>query len=75
MRSGERCQQCNVGKMHVETVRTTGSSRTRYLRCTNKPECKNRGTETVSLDDLGRPIYRDRPGDRTTVFTRTAETQ
>ena len=57
MRSGERCTQCQVGKMHVQTVRTFGSSRTRYLRCTNKELCNHRGKEIVSLDDLSRPVY------------------
>ena len=57
MRSGERCEQCNVGKMHVETVRTIGSRRTRYLRCTNKDSCKHRGKEIVHVDDLGRSVY------------------
>jgi hypothetical protein len=54
MRSRERCERCNVGKMHVDTVRTAGSRRVRYLQCT---ECKHRGKEVCALDDLGRPVY------------------
>lgn len=56
MRSGERCTQCNVGKMHVDTVRTTGQLRKRYLQCTNE-DCRHRGKEVVPIDDLGRPVY------------------
>jgi hypothetical protein len=56
MRSGERCSACGVGKMHVDTVRTVGQRRTRYLRCTNE-DCRRRGKEVISIDDLGRPLY------------------
>jgi hypothetical protein len=54
MRSGERCQQCHIGKMKTRTTFTRGSSRVRYLVCTS---CATTGKECLRLDDLGRPIY------------------
>jgi len=56
MRSGERCTTCHTGKLHVDTVRTVGSRRTRYLLCTNG-DCRQRGKEVIAIDDLGRPLY------------------
>ena len=54
MRSGERCQQCNVGKMRTRTTFTRGSSRVRYLVCTG---CGSTGKESLRLDDIGRPVF------------------
>lgn len=54
MRSGERCQACELGKMRTRTTITRGSSRVRYLVCTS---CKTTGKEVLQLDDIGRPIY------------------
>jgi hypothetical protein len=57
MRSRERCGVCGIGKMTTYTTRAKGSRRTNYLRCSND-DCKNRGKEILTLDDLGRPLYR-----------------
>ncbi len=54
MRSGERCHQCNVGRMRTRTTFTRGSSRVRYLVC---PSCNATGKECLRLDDIGRPIF------------------
>lgn len=53
MRSGERCDQCGIGRMKTRTVFTRGSSRVRYLVCNS---CKATGKEVVPIDDLGRAI-------------------
>jgi hypothetical protein len=54
MRSGERCQSCQVGRMRTRTTITRGSSRVRYLICTS---CTQTGKESLRLDDIGRPVF------------------
>jgi hypothetical protein len=53
MRSGERCDRCNSGRMKVYHSRTAGLCRVRYLRCTS---CRATGQEVVTVDDLGRSV-------------------
>jgi hypothetical protein len=54
MRSGERCPECQSGRMRVYSVRTVGFSRLRFLRCTMR--CGATGQELVPIDDLGRAV-------------------
>lgn len=54
MRSGDRCEVCNIGRMRTRTTFTRGSSRVRYLVCRH---CQATGKECLGLDDIGRPIF------------------
>ena len=54
MRSVDRCDRCNNGRMKVYSVRTVGLSRQRFLKCS--AGCGQTGQEAVKVDDLGRAI-------------------
>ena len=53
MRSLDRCEHCQVGRMKVYTTRTIGVSRIRYLKCDH---CHTTDQEVLRVDELGRSI-------------------
>lgn len=53
MRSGERCDKCDLGRLRVYCSRTVGMARVRFLKCSS---CGATGQETARVDDLGRTI-------------------
>lgn len=54
MRSLDRCQQCEVGRMRTYKTRSIGFNRVRYLKC---EFCKAKGREQFSIDAQGRPVF------------------
>lgn len=74
MRSGDRCGQCDIGRMMAYCSKTRGSSRVTYCRCSNA-DCKAKGKQSAEVDALGRIIFIERTIAGTSVSHSRTETR
>jgi len=54
MRSLDRCEVCQAGRMMVYKSKSLGARRLKYLKCSS---CGSTGKEWIRLDSLGRQSF------------------